>query len=254
MNRLRHPLVLVLALLLLRATTAPAQIQPEAGRILHRMLEAYRTAPAFACKGTYVDSDEASPGRPERRTVRMIFSRPERLRLAWTETDSHGKTTTNVIFNRQGKTYFHWESLGRDDHYADLRETIAACAGISLGLSYELPALLLLGPSDDIGFVSLRRLPDARSEDGHACWRLAARTKQGEQREMLIDRKSNALRQLMELTTVEPVTTMQVRAAMAKTDPKMANAPLPPSREVRSTYRFKNIRFTGSWPESAFDL
>ena len=231
---------------------ARAEMQPEAVDILTRMFKTYASAPAFACEGSCEDKDEGSSLPPDHRTVTMRFVRPDRFRLAWTQKDFHGKSGTSAIFTRHGQIYCNgrW-SDDEEELQPSLARAINSCAGISLGLSYLVPALLL----DDPGYLrfdSLRQEADVTSKDGRACWKLVGKTNEGAQWELLIDRETCALREATEINVVAPVTAQQVRAAITKDHPELAAAPLPPPRAIRTLYRFTNIQSTGSRSDSVF--
>ena len=231
---------------------ARAEMQPEAVGILTRMLKTYASVPAFACEGSCDDHEEGSSLPPDHRTVTMRFVRPDRFRLAWTQKDFHGKSHTSVIFTRHGQPFLREQGNDGDaEREPSLAQVISSCAGISLGLSYLVPALLLDDPGY-LNFVSLRQEADANSGDGRPCWKLSGKTGEGAQWELLIDRETCALREAEEVNIVAPVTAQQVREAVAKDHAELANAPLPPPRAIRTLYRFTNIQFGGSWPDSVF--
>ncbi len=232
---------------------AHAQMQPEAVGVLTRMFKTYASAPAFACEGSCDDKDDGSSLPPDHRTVTMRFVRPDRLRLAWTQKDFHGKSGTCVIFTRHGQIYCRgrWDGDGGELE-PSLAQAVSSCAGISLGLSYLVPALLLNDPGY-LNFVSLRQEADADSKDGRPCWKLSGKNADGAQWELLIDRETCALREATEVNVLAPITAQQVRDVVAKEHPEVASAPLPPPRAVRTLYRFTNIQFAGAWPEGDFD-
>ncbi len=164
-------------------------------------------------------------------TVRFV--RPERFRLAWTQKDFHGTSGTSVLFTRHGQTFFREQgNTGDAESEPSLAQAISSCAGISLGLSYLVPALLLDDPGY-LNFVELRQEADANSEDGRPCWKLSGKTGEGMQWELLIDRETCALREATEINILAP-------------------APAQPAHAIHTQYRFTNIQFAGSWPDSAF--
>lgn len=249
----RRSTLLVALLILSWVARTDAEMQPEAVGILARMFKTYASAPAFACEGSCDDQEEGSSLPPDHRTVTMSFMRPDRFRLAWTQKDFHGKSGTSVIFIRDGQTFFHEQGkTGEAESEPSLARAISSCAGISLGLSYLVPALLL----DDPGYLrfdSLRQEADANSKDGRACWKLSGKTTEGAQWELLIDRETCALREATEINVLAPITARQVRDTVATDHPEIANAPLPPPRAIRTLYRFTNIQFLDSLPDGAFE-
>lgn len=210
-----------------------AEMQPEAVGILARMLKTYAAAPAFACEGSCDDHEEGSSLPPDHRTMTVRFVRPERFRLAWTQKDFHGKSGTSVLYTRRGQTFFHEQgNAGDAESEPSLAQAISSCAGISLGLSYLVPALLLDDPGY-LNFVELRQEADANSEDGRPCWKLSGKTGEGMQWELLIDHETCALREATEINVLAPATAQ-------------------PAHAIHTQYRFTNIQFAGSWPDSAF--
>ena len=244
----RRSTVLVALLMLCWVARGRAQMQPEAVEILTRMFKTYASAPAFACEGSCDDKDDGSSQPPDHRTVMMRFVRPDRFWLTWTQKDFHGASSTSVIFTRHGQIFCRGEwNDDEEEREPSLAQAISSCAGVSLGLSYLVPALLL----DDPGYLhfdSLRQEPDTDSKDGRPCWKLSGKTTEGAQWELLIDRETCALREATETN----VLARQVRDAEAKDHPELAGAPPPPPRAVRTQYRFADIRFTGSWPDGDF--
>ncbi|MBE7211255.1 MAG: hypothetical protein INR65_09575 [Gluconacetobacter diazotrophicus] len=226
-----------LALTLLWTGSARADLQPEAAAILQRMFKTYAAAPAFACEGSCDDREEGSALPPDHRTASVRFVRPDRFRLTWTQKDFHGKSSTSVLVTRDGQTTFREQGAGGDAEVEpSLERAISSCAGISLGLSYLVPALLLDDPGY-LNFTDLRQDADANSGDNRPCWTLSGKTSDGAHWVLLIDRETCALREATEDNTLAPVS---------------ADASQPPPRTVHTQYRFTNIRFEGAWPDSAF--
>ena len=238
----RLPTLSAVLMMLLWVGAARAEMQPEAVGILQRMFQTYASAPAFACEGSCDDHEEGSPLPADHRTVSVRFVRPDRFRLTWTQKDFHGKSGTSVIFTRRGQTLFREQGHSGDaEAEPSLARAISSCAGISLGLSYLVPALLLEDPGY-LNFVELRQEADANSQDGRPCWKLSGKTADGAQWQLLIDRETCALREATETNVLAPVT--------PKDPPEAADAP--PPRAIQTQYRFTNIQFTGAWPDSAF--
>ncbi len=224
-----------LGLILLWVGAARAEMQPEAVGILRRMFKTYAAAPAFACEGSCDDHEEGSSLPVDHRTVSVRFVRPNRFRLAWTQKDFHGKSGTSVLFTRNGQVLFREQGGSGDaEPEPSLAQAISSCAGVSLGLSYLVPALLVEDPGY-LNFVELRQEADANSEDGRPCWKLSGKTSDGAQWTLLIDRENCALREAEEVNSL---------AAAAP------GAPAP--HAIHTQYRFTNIQFTGSWPDSVF--
>ena len=210
-----------------------AETQPEAAGILDKMFKAYAAAPAFSCEGSCDDHEEDSTLPVDHRTMTMRYVRPFRFRLAWTQKDFHGKSGTSLIYTREGQTFLRqWGAKGEEPE-PSLGQAVDSCAGISLGLSYLVPALLL-GESGYLTFASLRQLPDADSADGRPCWKLAGETSEGARWELLIDRETTALREALEINVLS--------AASAGA----------PAHTIRTQYRFTNIQFTDTLPDSVF--
>ncbi len=229
-------------LMLFWVCTARTEMEPEAVGILDRMFKAYAAAPAFACEGSCDDHEEGSSLPPDHRTVSVRFVRPDRFRLAWTQKDFHGKSGTSVIFTQHGQVLFREQGQAGDAEVEpSLAQAISACAGISLGLSYLVPALLLEDPGY-LNFVELCQEADANSEDGRPCWKLSGKTSDGARWTLLIDRETCALREATEVNVLA--------SAAANDHPETANTP--PPRAIHTQYRFTNIQFAGSWPDSVF--
>ena len=212
-------------------------LQPEATAILQRMFKAYAAAPAFACEGSCDDHEDGSTLPADHRTVSVRFVRPDRFRLAWTQKDFHGKSGTSVIFTRGGQTFLREQGqAGGGEAEPSLAQAVSSCAGISLGLSYLVPALLLEDPGY-LNFTELRQEADANSADGRPCWKLSGKTTDGAHWTLLIDRETCSLREAAEDNTL---------ASAA------ADTPSSPPRAIHTQYRFTNIQFDGSWPDSVF--
>ena len=236
MGSTRRALVIaavVTCLVLGRVSVARAETQPEAAGILERMFRAYANAPAFSCEGSCDDREEGSALPPDHRTVTMRFLRPDHFRLTWTQKDFHGKSGTSMIYTKKGQVLLRQWGTARDEVQPSLGQAVDSCAGVSLGLSYLVPALLLGSPGY-LNFVSLHQLPDADSEDGHPCWQLTGETSEGAHWELLIDRDTCALRGALE-TNILPAAT--------------AGAP---THTIRTVYRFQNVQFADTLPDSLF--
>ena len=210
-----------------------AETQPEAADILERMFRAYASAPAFSCEGSCDDHEEGSALPVDRRTVTMRFVRPDRFRLAWTQKDFHGKSGTSVIYTKGGQTFLRQWGEPRETAEPSLGQAIDACAGISLGLSYLVPALLLGAPGY-LRFASVRQDPDGVSGDGRPCWKLAGETTEGARWELLIDRETYALREALEINVL-PAPSVGA-----------------PTHAIRTQYRFTNVQFADTLPASVF--
>ena len=222
--------------MLLWVGAARAEMQPEAVGILDRMFKTYASTPAFACEGSCDDHEEGSPLPPDHRTVSVRFVRPDRFRLAWTQKDFHGKSGTSVIFTRHGQTLFREQGRSGDGEIEpSLAQAISSCAGISLGLSYLVPALLLEDPGY-LNFVELRQEADAKSEDDRPCWKLSGKTSDGAQWTLLIDRENCALREATEINVLAPATAQPCATWWGKIIRKSPTRRSPrPARSTRST-------------------
>lgn len=227
-----------LLLMLLWVGPARAEMQPEAVGILKGMFKAYASAAAFVCEGSCDDREEGSTLPPDHRTVTLRFVRPDRFRLAWTQKDFHGRSGTSLIFTRDGKVFFRQWGEKQDEPEPSLEQAANACAGISLGLSYLVPALLM-GEPGYLDFVSLRQLADADSADGRPCWKLAGETAEGTRWELLIDRETCALREATEINVLAGAT-------------PPATADSPPPHAIYTRYKFTNIRFADTLPDADF--
>lgn len=206
-----------------------AETEPEAAQVLDRMFKVYASAAAFSCEGSCDDHEDGSTLPTDHRTVTMRFVRPDRFRLAWTQKDFHGKSGTSVIYTRGGQTFLRQWDAEREEPEPSLGQALDSCAGISLGLSYLVPALLL-GDPGYLRFDSLRLLADGVSADGRPCRKLAGETNEGARWELLIDCETGALREALEVNTL----------------------PTTPAHAVRTQYRFTDIRFAASLPDSVF--
>ena len=233
MGRTLRRLAVAACVVLVWVSTVHAEVQPEAADLLARMFRAYASAPAFSCEGTCDDHEEGSTLPVDHRTVTMRFVRPDRFRLAWTQKDFHGKSGTSVIYTKAGQTFLRQWGEGRETVEPSLGQAIDACAGISLGLSYLVPALLL-GEPGYLNFASVRQGPDGASDDGRPCWKLIGETSEGTRWELLVDRETCALREALEINVLPPPS---------------AGA-TPPS--IRTQYRFTNVRFADTLPASVF--
>ncbi len=235
-------------ILLWVGTVRADDLQPEAVGILQRMFKTYAAAPAFACEESCDDYEEGSTLPPDHRTASVRFVRPDRFRVAWTQKDFHGRSGTSVILARDGQTTLREQGgSGGPEVEPSLAQAISSCAGISLGLSYLVPALLFEDPGY-LSFTELRQEADANSADGRPCWKLAGKTSGGTRWALLIDRETCALREVTEDNTLAPVTALQARDPATQASPPAAAPP----RTIHTHYQFTNIRFEGTWPDSVF--
>ena len=229
MGSTRRLLAAAALITLCRVVGLRAETEPEAAQVLDRMFKAYASATAFSCEGSCDDHEDGSTLPADHRTVTMRFVRPDRFRLAWTQKDFHGKSGTSVIYTREGQTILRQWGAEREEPEPSLGQALDSCAGISLGLSYLVPALLF-GDPGYLHFDSLRLLADADSADGRPCRKLAGETNEGTRWELLIDRETGALREALEVNTL----------------------PTTPAHAIRTQYRFTNICFADSLPDSVF--
>src|SRR3989338_6345074 len=137
------PGIFASAIALFFAFPLRAQVSPDASRVFDATLEVYKTSISFSCEGDFFSQDDRKPPMKDRRTVKILFSRPDRFRLDWTEIKAGGEITTNSIFTRDKTLFFYWADFDQYAKQESIESSIGANAGISRALSFMIPSLLL---------------------------------------------------------------------------------------------------------------
>lgn len=116
--------------------------------IFEKIKERYSECQTFSCIGTSVL--EHTAGKDER-TFLILFERPGHIRVDWTQSKflRPGKQTSS-IYTEDDQFYSYSSVLGGPKPYPSIRKAIGVEAGVSGGISYLIPPLLL----GDRGYLS----------------------------------------------------------------------------------------------------
>jgi len=232
-----------------------AEDDAAAKQIFDHVLQTYKTAKTFSCDGDYESDSTSIPPLNDKITFKIVFSRPGLFRMDWTETKMGGDVVTNSIFTRDGALYFYWPLMNKYAKQKSIPDIIGTNAGISRGLSYEIPSLLL-GENGYFRFVSLKQEPDVTVE-GAPHFSLAGKDGRGNSYEIAIDKVTYTIVQVKQVELIKGSTVADAKKEMAKTNPEIAkNMPdLPPMPDftVTSTTTYRNISFGRDIPVAEFN-
>lgn len=202
---------------------ASAQDLTDPAAILRKSREAYETCATCLVDGQRRSETSTAPSPPEIKEMHLAFSRKDDLfRLDWSEMNPvTGGHKTNSVFTREGKTYFYWGSLGRFELPKDRRMALAAATGISSGLAYFLPSLLL-HESNPLAVKDPALRPGVIL-DGQPCYVVTGTVRQGSSPfEVAIDEKTFAVVQIKETDHITNQDHQETIARLKKSNPALA--------------------------------
>jgi hypothetical protein len=127
-------------------------------------------------------------------TFKILFVRPDEIRIDWTDTKMGGELITNSVFTQDKTIFFYWGLLNKWAPQKDMETALGTAAGISHGLSYAIPSLLR-GKPGYLAFTSLKP-PENAVVDGTNCLILAGTTRFGGDMEIAVDPGSYVIRQI----------------------------------------------------------
>jgi hypothetical protein len=191
---LSNGLLVLFSLHLVSATTARADNDPKAVALLQKVKDAYKSASYFSCEGHYEQNLETTLPVKLMGNFKMLFARPDEIRVDWTDTKMGGETVTNSVFTQDKTIFFYWGLLNKWAAQKDMETALGTAAGISHGISYAIPSLL----RDKAGYLAFTSLkpPENAVVDGVNCVILAGTTRFQGEMELAIDPNSFAIRQI----------------------------------------------------------
>lgn len=156
--------------------TLPAQDTSDGGAIFDRAKQKYATCKTFSCQGSSHQTSDALFARTVDRTFLIRFARPGQIRVEWTKArfPDFG-TDTESIYTDGGKIYSQATFETSPKPHASIHNAIGADAGISGGISYLIPSLLI-GEDGYLSHWTITREADTLV-DGRACYSLSLETK-----------------------------------------------------------------------------
>ena len=196
-----------------------ADTDPEALALLQKVTDAYKNASSFSCEGQY--ENDLQTARPVKLvgSFKIRFARPDKIRVDWTDTQMGGEVTTSSIFTRDKGIFFYWEMLGKWAPQKDMETALGTAAGISHGISYDIPSLLR-GEVRHLTFTSLKT-PEHAVVDGVKCLILSGATRSQGEMEIAIDPGSYAIRRIKSTKTIK---TKEIQESIEKTRKEMAKS------------------------------
>lgn len=174
----RPPMKPTLILLSLLACTAllPAQETPDGTAIFERARQKYATCKTFSCHGTFQQTSDAPFASTDDRTFLIRFARPGQIRVDWTRSRFMGfGTETESIYTDGGTIYSQATFEKSPKPYDSIHSAIGVDAGISAGISYLIPSLLI-GEDGYLSHWTISRGADT-TIDGRVCYSVSLETK-----------------------------------------------------------------------------
>jgi hypothetical protein len=187
-------LLVIFGLNLASAAKARADNDPKAMALLQKVKDAYKSASYFSCEGSYEQNLETASPVKLMGTFKMLFARPDEIRVDWTDTKMGGEIVTNSVFTQDKTIFFYWGLLNKWSAQKDMETALGTAAGISHGISYAIPSLLR-DKAGYLTFTSLKPLENA-VVDGVNCVILGGTTRFQGEMELAIDPTSFAIRQI----------------------------------------------------------
>ena len=243
--------LIVVGLLVCRIISAEDLTEPK--QVLEKMMETYKTCSSFACEGEYNALFSTTYYHKDKKTVKIVFSRPNLFRLDWTEIRAGGEELTNSIYTKDGQLYFYWATFDEYKKMSSIKNAIAENAGISSGLSSLIPTILI-NPEwgKDLKSVKLESEFDL---DGEKCYRVVGTGPLDRETEFAISKNTFAILQVKEKFVVSAKGTEKALEEFHKQYP---GRELPainlPDFEVTSVTRYKNVKFNFQPKETDFEF
>ena len=153
-----------------------AEDQLDGTAIFARVKEKYSTCKTFSCTGTYLQTRDTSLAKQDERSFLIRFGRSDLIRVDWTQSKfmRPGKETSS-IYTEDGKIFSYSATLGGPKPYPSVSKAIGVEAGVSGGISYLIPPLLL-GEAGYLAHWTITRGADS-SVTGVDCYTVSLETK-----------------------------------------------------------------------------
>jgi hypothetical protein len=169
-------ITLALLLFLTSSGILFAQDNLDGSTIFDRVMQKYSSCRTFSCGGSSHETCSVPIVGNDDRTFLIRFARPSQIRVDWTKARFMGLGTVKAaIYTDDGKFYSISDILGGPKPYPSISEAIGVEAGVSGGISYLIPPLLL-GEQGYLSYWTITRGPDS-TVSGAACYSIALETK-----------------------------------------------------------------------------
>jgi hypothetical protein len=144
--------------------------------IFERVKARYVACKTFSCLGTSQENRDRRLSKTKDRSFMIRFSRPDLICVDWTEPKFMGLgTEKSSLYTVKGKVYSDSATLGGPKEYPSISHAIGVHAGVSNGISYLIPPLLL-GEPGYLHHWTITRGAD-RSVDGVICYSIIVEPK-----------------------------------------------------------------------------
>ncbi|MDR0532527.1 MAG: hypothetical protein LBH01_01075 [Verrucomicrobiales bacterium] len=251
---------IAISMLSLCLSTQPLTAQdkdPQAAALLQKVKDAYRNASTFSADGEYLVELRTEYPHKMTGTFKIRFSRPEQIRVDWSETKSGGEVFVNSVFTRDQTIFFYWSEFGKWSPQKNMEYALGANAGISHGISYAIPSLLC-GQSGYVEFNTLKPLAEL-AMDGKKYTVIAGTSRHQGDMELVVDPASLVIHQFKTTKLIRRTDVQKIAAEVEKDDPELAarlkNNPRPelPDFVAVNTLTFKDPVFGRELKAGDFD-
>ena len=224
----------------------------EGKRILERMYTMYSEAKSFSADAEYYSETSHKPPMTDKRTMSLIYKKPDHLKLSWTEIQMGGALIRNTIFTRDGELFFYWQLFNEYRKEESIFKSIGAAAGISRGLSMYLPSLLI-GAKEYMELANVKTRDD-KNINGIECYVVVGDKSNGKY-EYAISKDNYALIQIKEIQEVKSKDIGKMMSEARKEAPHIdiPDMPTMPDFTTRATTTFININIDLKINEKEFD-
>jgi hypothetical protein len=163
------------------AEKSEAKDGPEAGEILKKVLSTYVGCKSYRDEGAVANEFTTPDGKAEKppeSTFTTAFIRPDRLKLDFRHNDG-GTAKRSVIWTLKDGARSWWDLDNKVEKAESLDFALGARAGVTMGVSTEIPTLLLASPKADrpapfSQLKKLKRLDDGKI-NGVDCYKIEGR-------------------------------------------------------------------------------